>query len=295
VALLWGSAFVPQRVAAEHLGPFLFNGLRFLLGAMVLLPWVGPFLWHGRPACPPEPTRVPAAGTAAPQEAISHFFRCAAIAGILLVAASVCQQAGMKYTTAGNAGFLTGLYVVLVPIVMFVGWRQKIGWQTWAGATIATLGVYLLGVGDRFQIHYGDALEIIGAALWALHVVVVGQAVKHVGVLAFSVGQYFVAGALNLLIGLVLEGNTLPGLAVCWWTVVYVGVVSVAIAYTLQAVGQKHAPAADAAIILSMEAVFAALFGYLLLHEVLTSRQLLGCALILAAMLVVQFKEAASS
>jgi drug/metabolite transporter (DMT)-like permease len=270
-ALLWGSAFVPQRVAAGHLGPFLFNGLRFLLGAIVLLPWV-------------RPLRLPS----------KTFFRWALIAGTLLVGASVCQQAGMKWTTAGNAGFLTGLYVVLVPVVMFVGWRQRIGWQTWAGAMIATLGVYLLGVDDQFQIQYGDALEIIVAVLWALHVVIVGRAVKHVDVLVFSVGQYFVAGTLNVVIGLVLEADTLPGLAVCWWTVVYVGVVSVAIGYTLQAVGQKHAPAADAAIILSMEAVFAALFGYLLLHEVLTSRQLLGCALILAAMLVVQFKEAAS-
>ncbi|MHB8902990.1 MAG: DMT family transporter [Thermoguttaceae bacterium] len=270
-ALLWGSAFVPQRVAAGHLGPFLFNGLRFLLGAIVLLPWL-------------RPLRLPT----------TTLFRWAFIAGTLLVGASVCQQAGMKWTTAGNAGFLTGLYVVLVPVVMFVGWRQKIGWQTWAGVGIATLGVYFLGVDDQFRIRLGDALEIIGAVLWALHVVIVGRAVKHVDVLAFSVGQYLVAGALNVLIGLVLETDTLPGLAACWWTVVYVGIVSVAIGYTLQAVGQKHAPPADAAIILSMEAVFAALFGYLLLHEVLTSRQLLGCVLVLAAMLVVQLKQPAS-
>lgn len=270
-ALLWGSAFVPQRVAAGHLGPFLFNGLRFLLGAAVLLPWV-------------RPLRLPS----------RTFFRWAVTAGTLLVGASVCQQAGLKWTTAGNAGFLTGLYVVLVPLVVLVGWRQRTGWQTWAGAMVAALGVYVLGVGERFQIQYGDALEIIGAVLWAVHVVLVGRAVRHVGVLAFSVGQYVVAGVLNIAIGLPLEGGTLPGLAVCWWTVVYVGVVSVAIGYTLQAVGQKHAPAADAAIILSMEAVFAALFGYLLLDEVLTARQFLGCGLILAAMLVVQFKEAAS-
>ena len=216
-ALLWGSAFVPQRVAAGHLGPFLFNGLRFLLGAMLLLPWVRPF-------------RLPS----------KNFFGWALIAGSLLVGASVCQQAGMKWTTAGNAGFLTGLYVVLVPVVMFVGWRQRIVWQTWAGAVIATAGVLLLGVDDHFRMHLGDILELAGAVLWALHVVIVGRAVKHVEVLLFSVGQYFVAGALNLVIGLVLEADTLPGLAVCWWTVVYVGVVSVSIGYTLQAVGQKQ-------------------------------------------------------
>jgi len=268
-ALLWGSAFVPQSLAAKgHVGDFLFNGLRFLLGAMVLLPWVRPF-------------RLPS----------KSFFRWATIAGALLVGASVCQQAGMKYTTAGNAGFLTGLYVVLVPVVMFVGWRERMGWQSWAGALIAAAGVVLLGVNDEFQIELGDVLEIIGAVLWALHVVTVGRAVKRVEVFLFSVGQYFVAGALNTVLGLVLEADTMPALGVYWWTVVYLGVVSVAIGYTLQAVGQKHAPAADAAIILSMEAVFAALFGYLLLHETWSPRKLLGCVAILAAIVLVQFKD----
>jgi len=269
-ALLWGSAFVPQRVAAGHLGPFLFNGLRFLLGAMVLLPWIRPF-------------RLPS----------QSLFPWAFLAGSLLVGAAACQQAGMKWTTAGNAGFLTGLYVVFVPVITFLGWREGIGWQTFAGILIATAGVYLLGVDDQFQIHFGDALEILGAVLWAMHVVVVGQVVRHTGVLLFSVGQYFIAGVLNVVIGLVLEADTLPGLSVSWWTVIYVGVVSVALGYTLQAVGQKHAPPADAAIILSMEAVFAALFGYLLLHEVLSIRQLLGCGLILMAMVVVQLRQTA--
>lgn len=216
---------MPQRVAAPHLGPFLFNGLRFLLGGMILLPWLNPgllpWLKHFR-----MPER--------------DFFRWASIAGTLLVAASVCQQAGMQYTTAGNAGFLTGLYVVLVPIVLLVGWRQRTGWPTWAGALIATAGVFLLGVDEHFHMQCGDTLEIIGAVLWALHVVVVGRATKQVEVLLFSVGQYFVAGAMNTAIGLVREADTLPGLGDCWWAVVYVGVFSVAVGYTLQAVGQKH-------------------------------------------------------
>jgi len=269
-ALLWGSAFVPQREAAlAGLGAFLFNGLRFLLGAAILLPWVRPF-------------RLPSRA----------FFGWAAIAGTVLVAASVCQQAGMEdtNTTAGGAGFLTGLYVVLVPVVMFVGWRQRTGWQTWAAALIAAAGVCLLGIDDHYQVHRGDALELIGAVLWALHVVIVGRAMKQIDVLLFSVGQYLTAGVLNTVLGLTLEANTLPVLANYWWAVVYVGVFSVAIGYTLQAVGQRHAPAADAAIILSMEAVFAAVFGYLLLHESLVPRQLIGCALILAAIVVVQFK-----
>jgi len=270
-ALLWGSAFVHQRVAAlAGLGAFLFNGLRFLLGAVILLPWVRRFRMPSRAA-----------------------YHWTSIAGALLVGASVCQQAGMEdpNTTAGGAGFLTGLYVVLVPVVMFVGWRQRTGWRTWTAALIAAMGVCLLGVDDQYRIHRGDALELIGALLWAWHVVIVGRAMKEIDVLMFSVGQYFVAGALNTILGLALEANTLPVLANCWWDVVYVGVFSVAIGYTLQAVGQKHAPAADAAIILSMEAVFAALFGYWKLHESLLPRQLLGCALILAAIVVVQVKR----
>jgi drug/metabolite transporter (DMT)-like permease len=166
------------------------------------------------------------------------------------------------------------------------------GWQSWAAALVAAAGVCLLGVNDDFQIESGDALEILGAVLWALHVVAVGRAVKHVEVFSFSVGQYFVAGALNVVLGLILEADTFPALRLYWWTVVYLGVISVAIGYTLQAVGQKHAPAADAAVILSMEAVFAALFGYFLLHEPWSPRKLLGCVMILSAIVLVQFKDA---
>jgi drug/metabolite transporter (DMT)-like permease len=264
-ALLWGSAFVPQRLAAPHLGFFLFNGLRFLLGAMILLPWVR---LQQRPA--------------------KTFYYWASLAGILLVGAAACQQAGLQFTTAGNAGFLTGLYVVFVPVVLLVVWRQKMGWRSWAAALIAAAGVFLLSADNRLRLGFGDALELAGAVLWALHVVIVGRAMTQVEVLLFSVGQYFVAGGLNMVLGLALEAHTLPGLATCWWAVVYVAVFSVAAGYTLQAVGQKHAPAADAAVILSMEAVFAAFFGYLLLGELLAARQFVGCAMILGAILIVQ-------
>jgi drug/metabolite transporter (DMT)-like permease len=264
-ALLWGSAFVPQRLAAPHLGFFLFNGLRFLLGAMILLPWVR---LQQRPAKP--------------------FFYWASVAGILLVGAAACQQAGLQFTTAGNAGFLTGLYVVFVPVVLLVVWRQKMAWRSWAGALIAAAGVFLLSADNRLRLGFGDALELAGAVLWALHVVIVGRAMTQVEVLLFSVGQYFVAGGLNMALGLALEAHTLPGLASCWWAVLYIGVFSVAAGYTLQAAGQKHAPAADAAVILSMEAVFAAFFGYLLLGESLLARQFVGCAMILGAILIVQ-------
>lgn len=264
-ALVWGLAFVPQRVAASHLGPFLFNGLRFLLAAAVLLPWV----------------RAKKLGA-------RRVLAWAAIAGGLLVLAAGLQQAGLRFTTAGNAGFLTGLYVVLVPLVLLVGWRHRVAWSSWTAALTAGVGVFLLSVDSQFRLGRGDALELLGAVVWAVHVVAVGMAVAQIDVLSFSVGQYLVAGIVNLALGLTLEWDTLPGLGACWWAVAYTGVFSVAVGYTLQAVGQRHAPPADAAIILSMEAVFAALFGYLFLGEVLTARQLAGCALILMAILTVQ-------
>jgi drug/metabolite transporter (DMT)-like permease len=308
-AVIWGSAFVAQRVAArEQLGAFLFNGLRFWLGAAVLLPFMGEmgdrhhFRWT--------------------KWCLSPFSRWSALAGFLLFAAAWLQQAGMEYTTAGNAGFITGLYVVLVPLILLVVWKQRASWICWFAAGLATLGTYLLSGADvaqavslrpdltgaadvaqavslrpdlsnaaQIRLAAGDALVLACAVVFALHVIVVGKAVQKVKVLPFSVGQYFFCGGLSLILGLSLEGETLPRLAACWWAVAYVGVFSVGVAYTLQAVGQKLAPASDAAIILSLEAVFAALFGYLLLGEQMTARQLLGALLMLSAMVLAQIRR----
>lgn len=266
VAVIWGSAFVAQRVAAQHLGTFLFNGLRFLLGGLILLPF---------------------ARRARPLDRKS--WQLIGLAGLLLFGASVLQQAGLAYTTAGNAGFITSLYVVLAPFILWIVWKQHIPWASWLAATLAVIGALLLSTGGVvLRLSTGDALELAGAALWALHVIIVGRAVQHMAVLPFAVGQYLVAGILNTALGLLLEGRTLPGLMTAWWTVAYIGVFSTALGYTLQAVGQRHAPPTDAAIILSLESVFAALAGYLLLSETLQPVQILGCAIILGAVLLAQ-------
>ena len=174
-----------------------------------------------------------------------------------------------------------------------LGWRQRMAWRAWAAALLAAAGAYLLSADAEFHLGYGDRLELIGAMLWALHVVLVGRAAARIDVFWFSIGQYLVAGALSTLLGLATEAATLPGLTVCWWAVAYTGIISVAAGYTLQAVGQRYAPAADAAVILSMEAVFAAVFGNLLLAESLAGRQYVGCALILAAVVFVQINPTA--
>jgi drug/metabolite transporter (DMT)-like permease len=269
VAIIWGSAFAAQRVAANYIGPFLFNGSRFLLGAMVLLPLIRFRLSLDKK----ERLWVLAAG-------------------VILCIASVLQQAGLQWTSAANAGFITGLYVVFVPILMLVIFRQRISKIVWAATFLAAVGIFLLSAGGKLELAPGDGLELIGAVFWAAHVVVVGQAMRKTDALHFAVGQYLVAGVLNFTLGLLLDWQTLPGLIPGWWTVAYVGLFSVAVGYTLQGKAQKHAPATDASLILSLESVFAAFFGFLFLQETLRPIQLAGAGIILLAILISQFSPA---
>lgn len=268
VAFIWGSSFAAQRVAAEHLGPFLFNGLRFVVGALVLLPIV-----RFRPQI--ERRMLP----------------WVILAGVALFAASALQQMGMQLTTAGNAGFITGLYVVLVPLLMVVFLKQKVSWATWAAALLAVLGALLLSTGGELKFNPGDVLELVGALVWAVHVLLVGWLARRMDVLAFVIGQSLVCAVLNLAVAAVVDLATLPGLLNAGWTVLYTGVFSIGIGFALQGLGQRLAPATDAALILSLEAVFAAIFGFLLLGERLAPLQLIGCAMILGAILQVQFRS----
>jgi len=267
VALIWGSAFAAQRVAADHLGPFLFNGVRFIIAVLVLLPMARFRLKVARGILP-----------------------WVALAGIVLFTASALQQAGMQYTTAGNAGFITGLYVVLVPLVMVVFLRQPVSRWTWLAAGIATIGALLLSTGGEIKLNPGDALELAGAGAWAVHVLLVGWLARRTDVLSFVILQDLVSAVLNVVFSLFTDISTLPGLLPAAWAVLYTGIFSIGIGYALQGIGQRHAPPADAAIILSLEAVFAALFGFMFLNERLLPVQVLGCFLILAAIIQVQLR-----
>ena len=268
VAVIWGSAFAVQRVAAKDFDVYTFNGLRFLLAGVILLPLAL------RGERPPLDKKLWLAG----------------LAGVILFVAGDLQQAGLELTTAGNAGFITSLYVVFVPLILFIFWREKIGWVSWAAAGLAILGSLLLSTAGRLQMGWGDVLELLGAVLWALHVILVGKVVRRVGVLTLSAGQYLAAGVLNLVVSLV-TGQSFGGLVAGWWGIAYVGILSTTMGYTLQVLGQKYAPPSDAAILLSMEAVFAALFGFLFLAETLQPLQIAGCVLILCAILLTQVRS----
>lgn len=277
VAMIWGSAFVVQRVAGRTMDPFTFNGLRFLLGGLLILPVAG----MGKKPRPSDQKKSPAQ--------IRDWLVYVPLAGMLLFAAGGLQQAGLETTTAGNAGFITSLYVVIVPMLLALIWKQRVRWSIWMAAILAVLGSLLLSTGGMLKLASGDALELIGALLWALHVILVGRAMRKLDVLSFAAGQYLIAGVLNLGIH-VLTRQSWAGLASAWWTVIYIGLLSTAIGYTLQVYGQRSAPPADAAIILSTESVFAALTGYIFLEEGLLPMQLLGCGLILVAILLAQIR-----
>jgi drug/metabolite transporter (DMT)-like permease len=272
-AIIWGSAFAAQRVAAQYLGPFLFNGLRFLLAGLLLLPFA----------------RLP-------QQLNRKNFPWVAAAGSLLFVSSALQQAGLATTSAGNAGFITSLYVVLVPLLLLILWRKHSHWLSWVAAGVAVIGAWLLSSGGQsLKLAPGDSLELMGALGWSFHVIVVSKGSHKIGALAFSVGQCLVAAVLNLIVGFSFEAQTLPGIANAWWAVAYVAIFSTAVGYTLQIVGQRHSPPTDASIIMSLESVFAAFFGFLLLGEKLGPAQLLGCGLIFGAVVLAQAKGEAAS
>jgi len=254
----------------EYVGPFTFNGVRFLLGGLSLLPLLFFFSRN-------EPSPVKKSGVLFP----------GVLAGIVLFTAASLQQIGIVTTTAGKAAFITSLYIVLVPIIsLFMGQTTSKG--TWLGCVLSVVGLYFLCIKESSAIQFGDLLVLIGAFLWAVHILVIGYFSPRVDVLKLSFVQFMTCSALSLILAFITEEFVLSNLLAAAVPILYGGIGSVGIAYTLQAVGQKYARPAHAAIILSMEAVFAAIGGFLLLGEYLEIQEILGCFLMLSGMLVSQ-------
>ncbi len=264
-AILWGFGFVAQRTGAAEVGAFVYNAARWTLGVLIMLPFIRFKLQLTRQTIP-----------------------WIAPAGVVLFMASGFQQAGLSTTTAGNAGFITGAYVVLIPILLAVFWKERTSKIIWAAVLVTGAGIYLLSMSGPITFQRGDIYELLGAFMWALHVILTGKAVRHVPVLPFVVGQYIISAILNSIAGLLFQRESIPALLPNWMGLVYLAIFSTGLGFTFQAFGQRHAPAADAAIIMSMEAVFAALFGWIFLSEKLNPTQLVGCGLILAAIILSQ-------
>ena len=265
-AAIWGFSFVAQRTGMDHVGPFTFNAARFLAGSLVLVP-VMLLSDRRRPADDLSTTGF-AASSVIPRR--SSLLWGGLVAGAVLFAAAAFQQAGIASTTAGKTGFITSLYVVLVPLLgLAVGIRPP--FVVWVGAVLAVVGLYFLTIEGEFAMSRGDLLVLAGAVMWAVHFLVLGR---------FSPGLAPVRLAFVLFVA--------DGLRAAAAAILLSGIFSIGVGYTLQVAAQRHAPPADAAIILSLEAVFAVVGGWLLLDEQLTQRALFGCALMLAGILISQ-------
>jgi drug/metabolite transporter (DMT)-like permease len=269
-SLFWGIGFSAQRIGVTHLDPNFFNGLRFFLAGIVLSPLL---LLRWKKIQPLDKKAVWGA----------------VLAGVVLFGASSLQSMGVRYTTAANAGFITGLYVVIIPIVLSVVVKRPPRRSIWVAALVAMLGLFLLSTGGSMQLNTGDALVLVSALFWGLHVLVIGWLVKYADVYFMGVVQFFVCGLLNLLVGLQAPNHGgMSDILGIWMAILYNGVFSVGFGFTLQAIGQEVAPPADAAILLCMESVFSAIFGWILLGENLFPIQILGCVLMLAGMILAQ-------
>ncbi len=275
-ASIWGLAFVAQRIGMDYVGPFTFNGIRFVLGGLSLLP----FIAAGR-----KKRKINNTQSSVP--AFNEVLKGGILSGAVLFAGTSLQQVGMVYTTAGKSGFITGLYVVIVPIIGLCR-RQKAGFGTWAGAFIGVAGLYLLSVTRDMTISFGDFLEFAGAFCFAFHVIIIGELSKRIDTVRLAFVQCFLCSSLSLIIAFFFEKITLNGIWMAGIPIIYGGVFSVGIAYSLQIYGQKNSHPAHAAILMSLESVIAALGGWLILNEVLSSRALTGCVLMMAGMLVSQ-------
>ncbi len=273
-AMIWGSSFVAQRQGMEHVSPFTFNGVRFAIGACSLLPII--FFSRNKNKnnnTTPLLSKPPILG--------------GLYLGIVLFCGASLQQIGIVETTAGKAGFITGLYVIIVPLLGLF-WKQRTGSGTWIGAILAVIGMYFLSVTDNFNISKGDFLVLCSALFWAMHVQLVSRLCQKYDALHLSFYQFIFCAFLSLLTAFQWEVITMNGLRGAMFPILYTGIFSVGIAYTLQIVAQQKTHPSHAAIILSLEAVFAVISGYFILNEILTIRGLFGCTLMLAGMLFSQ-------
>lgn len=269
--MLWGFAFIAQKSAMDSMGPLTFAGVRYLLGGMLVLPLA---IWEKR-----RSTLVLS----------SRQWMLILVMSLVFFMGSWLQQTGLATTTATNGGFLTGLYVFFVPVLGFLIFRNRPHPIIYACVPLALIGIYFLNGGGLASFNGGDGLIVFSAVFWALHVILLGVIARETGLPIFvSAVSFLIAGVLALSFAFVHETPTLEGISAGWIEIAYAGILSTAVAFTFQAIGQQHVPPANAAIILSAESLFAALGGALLLGERLPLVGYAGAALIFAAILAVE-------
>ena len=289
-AVIWGVAFVAQSAGMEYVGPFTYNGTRCILGGLVLLPCIMLLdrIQGGRnekDEASEENMRTQPAGTSdrKGRELLIGGLCC----GIILFAASNFQQVGIQYTSVGKAGFITAMYILLVPIMgLFI--HKKVGVKVWIGVVFAVCGLYLVRMTNGFKLERGDALVLVCAFIFALHILVIDYFSPKVDGVRMSCIQFWVCGILSLLCSVLFENPNLSNILAAWQPVCYGGVMSCGVAYTLQIVGQKDMNPTVASLILSLESVVSVIAGFLILHQSMSGRELAGCCLMVVAIILAQ-------
>ena len=276
-AFIWGTAFVAQSVGMDHIGPFTFNAVRSLVGGLALIPVILVFNRRKSPA------RRQTEG--ANRKVLLLGGVCC---GLALGVASCLQQVGMQYTTVGKAGFLTALYIVIVPILGLF-FRRKAGAKLWVSVAIAIVGLYLLCMSGSLRLQLGDFLVLLCALAFSVHIMVIDHFTTQVDGVQMSCIQFFVAAAFSAVCMLFTEGVPDPGaVAISWVPILYAGVLSSGVGYTLQIVGQKGVNPTAASLVLSLESVISVLAGWVILGERLSVREGAGCVLMFGAIILAQ-------
>lgn len=275
-AVIWGVAFVAQSVGMDYMGPATFNGARFLIGSAVLIP----VIWYrGRKkqadSAPEDKKKLLTGG-----------WCC----GLALCCASLLQQFGIQYTTVGKAGFITTLYIIIVP-VLGIFLRKRIKARVWIGAVIAVIGMYLLCMSGSFSLSMGDSLVLGCALVFAVHILVVDYFSPKVDSVKLSCLQFLTSGVICTVLAFLTETPSLESMIAGAVPVLYAGVLSCGVAYTLQVVGQKNVEPTIASLILSLESVVSVLAGWIILGQRLSVKELLGCVLVFAAVILVQLPD----
>lgn len=277
-AFIWGTAFVAQSVGMDYLGPFTFNGVRNFIGGISLLPCI---MLLGKIE---DGSKEKVNGTK------KELFIGGTVCGLCLFAASSLQQIGLQYTTTGKAGFITAFYIVLVP-VLGIFLKKKIGWKVWAAVVLAVIGLYFLCITEKLSIGQGDILIFICALIFAVHIIVIDYFSPRVDGVKMSCIQFFVCGTISLIPMFTLENPTISGITASLGALLYAGVLSSGVAYTLQIIGQKNVNPAIASLILSLESCFAVLAGWIVLGQKLSVRESIGCVLMFTAIILAQLPE----
>lgn len=278
-AFIWGTAFVAQSVGMDYLGPFTFNGVRSLIGGVALLPCI----WLLRMLNKKEDEQKV-------QREKKNLIQGGIACGLLLFAASSLQQIGIQYTSAGKSGFITAFYIVIVP-VLGIFLHKKIGWKVWIAVLLALAGLYFLCITEKFTIGKGDILIFLCALVFSLHIMVIDYFSPKVDGVKMSCIQFFVCGIVSIPFMFVLETPNVTDIVAGWMPLLYAGVLSCGVAYTLQIIGQKNVNPAIASLILSLESCFSVLAGWAVLGEHLSARESVGCILMFVAIILAQLPD----